>query len=62
MLVSIKLATMAAGLMFSTFQGSNLQAFAYGNPLETTESVTEYSIETGGAPVLASWKSESPSP
>jgi alpha-beta hydrolase superfamily lysophospholipase len=49
---------MAAGLMLSTFQSSNLEASAYARPLQTLGAVTEYSIDDGGAPVLASWKAE----
>jgi acylglycerol lipase len=58
MLASIKLASMAASIMLSTFQSSNLEASAHATPLHTTGAVTEYSIEDSGSPVLASWKAE----
>jgi len=58
MLVGMKLASMAAGLMFSSFQGQGAEAADYATPLHTEGSVTEYSIEEGGSPVLAGWKAE----
>jgi alpha-beta hydrolase superfamily lysophospholipase len=58
MLAAMKLASMAAGLMLSSFQGSSAEAASYATPVHTAGAVTEYSIEAGGTPVLASWKAE----
>jgi acylglycerol lipase len=58
MLATMKLASMAAGLMLSTFQGSSAEAASYPTPVHTAGAVTEYSIEEGGSPVLASWKAD----